>query len=236
MRRGWAGCWFPGFALRATGGAAGRAVGQPVCPSPGVPVRLRQLPGLGSEQAPEERAAGDPSEGSQAGQPALQRADLRPLPAEPGPPQPQGQHLPGLQPLGVSGLSLLRPQQLLALQSLHQGGVSTWGQVAGIFCMLPLPPSFFWLPQLHAPWPTFPSPTGLFQCWTSVSAVTSRGGHPWLGDGELGHAHPAPFPPYLIWAYSPAPRVACVSSTPSSLPFSLSCPTNPISLPCLLGM
>lgn len=80
---------------------------------------------LGSEQAPQERAAGDPSEGGQARQPALQRADVRPLPAEPGPGQPQGQHLPGLQPLGVSGLPHLRPQQRLALQSLLQGGVST---------------------------------------------------------------------------------------------------------------
>lgn len=171
---------------------------------------------LGSEQAPEERAAGDPAQGSQAGQPALQREDLCPLPAEPGPCQPQGQHLPGLQPLGVSGLPFLWPQQCLALQSLRQGGVSTQGQVAAMFCtFLPSPSSS----QLDAPWPTFPSPAGFLQCRAAVSAVTSQGGQSWLGDGELGyapllgllHSPPTPFPPSLDSDISPCPwRSLCL--------------------------
>lgn len=93
-----------------------------------------------------------------------------PLPAEPGPHQPQGQHLPGLQPLGVPGLPFLWPQQLLALQSLHQGGVSTQGPVGMDLLHAALFPSSARLPQLDAPWP--PS---LVQPW-ALSLVFSTTG------------------------------------------------------------
>lgn len=193
----------PLFALEADGGARAMGLGRQLCPCPGVLARFSRFPVLGSEQAPEERAAGDPAQGGQAGQPALQRADVRPLPAELGPPQPQGQHLPGLQPLGVSGLPFLQPQQLLALQSLRQGGVSTRGQVPGTFCMLLLSPSSSQPPQLGAPWPSFPSPAGLLQRRAAVSALTSRGGHPRLGDGELGSCLTSGSPSCPLCSFSP---------------------------------
>lgn len=124
----------------------------------------------------------------------------------------------------MPGLPLLRPQQLLALQSLHQGGVSTRGlgdERYGPSVCSSVPPAHpSPMPHSHPCGPALGSQPCLHH------GATVQGERLWLGDEELGHAllwgvlctHPAPvsplcdFSPYFKqprFPSSPWPHLPC---------------------------